>query len=345
MQPHFFSIAVLIAFLADREARPKLWSKGPLIAALCGAPILAPHLWALYRIDFAPFTYAGERLKSATTIFDHLLFPLGWLGAQFLNILPALLLAGFLLSSTKGARRDPRPLETADTGLRRNLQFFGILFAAPLLAGIAVQTIAGVRFHDMWGFPMFVLLGIVVALLMAGRPREYDLAPKFAAGGLAFLGLAMTVIAAASLGSPYVMHIGARYEFPAQELAKQVEARWEALFPSPPLRYAAGDVWLGGMLTAYHPSRPSVLISGNFKHSPWVTPERIRETGAVLLWHRDPDGDRLMKQFPEAIQQSPLELPYQTGAKVPPARVNWAILPPTRMSTAGGQLPKVPAQN
>ena len=59
-----FLVAVLFAFLADREGRARLSGKGPWIAALFGAPILAPHLWELYRINFAPFTYAGERLKA-----------------------------------------------------------------------------------------------------------------------------------------------------------------------------------------------------------------------------------------------------------------------------------------
>ena len=193
-------IAVLAAFLADREARAKLWGKGPLIAILCGTVLLAPHLLALYRIDFAPFTYAGERLKNATSIFDYLLFPAGWLGAQLLNAGPALCLAAFLLLGAKSPKLSLLPLETADAGLKRNLQFFGILFAVPLLACVAAQGLAGVRFHDMWGFPMFVLLGIVVALLIAARPQGHDLTPKFAAGGLAFLGLAMTAVAAAELG-------------------------------------------------------------------------------------------------------------------------------------------------
>ena len=132
-------IAVLAAFLADREARAKLWGKGPLIAILCGTVLLAPHLLALYRIDFAPFTYAGERLKNATSIFDYLLFPAGWLGAQLLNAAPALCLAAFLLLGAKSPKLSLLPLETADACLKRNWQFFGILFAVPLLVCVAAQ--------------------------------------------------------------------------------------------------------------------------------------------------------------------------------------------------------------
>ena len=153
----------------------------------------------------------------------------------------------------------------------------------------------------------------------------------------------MTVVAGVSVGSSYAMHQGSRTEFPAQELAKQIGARWAAQFPSAPVRYVAADVWLGGMLTAYHPNRPSVLISGNFKHSPWVTRELIHDAGAVLVWHRDPDGERLMREFPDAIPQSPLELPFQTGAKVPAARINWAILPPARAFAAASHALAGPA--
>ncbi len=336
----FLLFAVLIAFLADRQGRARLWGKGPFITTLCGTAILAPHLWTLYLIDFAPFTYAGARLKEATSIFDHLLFPLGWLGAQALNSSFALCLAGALLF---GSRSKLMRLENADGDTRRNLQFFGILFAVPLLTGIVMQAIGGVRFHDMWGFPMFVLLGIVVALLItASRTPADGLVPKFAAGGVAFLGLAMIVVSTASLSSPYVLGKGSRFQFPAQELAKQVGARWHSMYPSAPLRYVAADVWLGGMLTAYGTGRPSVLISGSFQKSFWITPERIRHAGAVILWHRDWDGVRLMREFPGAIRQAPLELAYQTSAKVPAARINWAILPPSQTSATASKTVTVP---
>ena len=79
-------------------------------------------------------------------------------------------------------------MKTADVGLRRNLQFFGILFAAPLLTGLVIQTLGGVRFHDMWGFPMFVLLGIVVALIIAARPGSRTLRPNSLLAAWRFLG-------------------------------------------------------------------------------------------------------------------------------------------------------------
>jgi len=332
-------VAVLLAFLADRQGRKRLWSTGPFIAVLCGATILAPHLWGLYQIDFAPFKYAAERLRTATSVADYLLFPLGWAAAQAVNAGPAICVACVFLWRQRNATQNPLPPQAPDTRLGRDLQFMVILFAAPLLIGVAIQAFGGVRFKDMWGFPMFVLLSVVIALLSTGRPLKQELLEKVAAASVAMLALSMTVIAAVSWGSPYVMHGGSRHQFPAQELAKQVGSRWATLFPSQPLRYVAADVWRGGMLAAYHPDHPSVLISGDFKLSPWITPASINESGAILIWGGDHEGDRLMERFPEAVRQDPIELPYQTEAVVPAARVNWAILLPSQLlaaATRGG---------
>jgi 4-amino-4-deoxy-L-arabinose transferase-like glycosyltransferase len=325
----FILAAVLGAFLADREGRAKLLGKGPWIALLCGSAIFIPHLLALYNVDFAPFTYANGRLKHAESFFDRVLFPLGWSGAQLLNAAPALCLTGYILAGTKEARAKLiQPLEITQPDLRRNFQFFGILFALPLLTGIVIQAVAGIRFHDMWGFPMFVLLGILVALYLAARPLARDPLPAFGVGALALLGIAMFAVVVTSIGSPYVMNKGSRFQFPARELAAQTGARWAALYPSTPLRYAVSDVWLGGMLTAYHPDRPSVIIAGSFTFSPWATPVRVKEAGAVIIWRNDREGASFLQTFPGAIQQPALELRYVTNANVPPARLGWAILPP-----------------
>ena len=81
-------------------------------------------------------------------------------------------------------------------------------------------------------------------------------------------------------------------------------------------------------MAAYHPDHPSVLIAGEFKQSPWIRPDDIERRGAILIWDYPPAGEKLIKQFPQAILQDPLKLAYETSANVRPAWVGWAILLP-----------------
>jgi 4-amino-4-deoxy-L-arabinose transferase-like glycosyltransferase len=325
-----FLAAVVAAFVADREGRAKLGSMGPFIALICGTAILAPHLWGLYKIDFAPFKYAGERLQSAASPSDHVRFPLCWLAAQMVNTALAICLAGALLPPRRlrTFTRNPAPPRAFGPFFWRDLRFVVILFAGPLLVGVAIQALGGVRFRDMWGFPMFCLLGVLAALLTVGLPLRQDVLPKLAVATMAALALAMTAIAGVSVASPYVTKKGPRHLFPAPEMAKAMASQWASLTGSMPLRYVVADIWLGGMLSAYHPDHPSVLISGCFETSPWVTPAGIEQSGAVLVWTSDQEDQKMLKQFPGAIRQDSLQLPYKTEAPVQEARLSWAILPP-----------------
>ena len=64
--------------------------------------------------------------------------------------------------------------------------------------------------------------------------------------------------------------------------------------------------------------------------SPWISKEKLSRDGAVLIWAPGSASSRLLAEFPDAIEQPELVLPFVTQASVPPARIGWAILPPQR---------------
>jgi hypothetical protein len=287
---------------------------------------------ALYQIELAPFQYASARLRGATSLLDRLTFPGGWFAAQMLNTAPAICLSLALLFLFRGrlSSLSSPMFQFENPRTRQDLQFVAILFAAPILLALAIQALGGVRFRDMWGFPFFVLFGPVIALLTAARPSHRDVLPKLAIAGTAMLALAVTALVAVDVGSPYVIKKrGPRFLFPAQELASQVGSQWAFLFDGKPLRYVVSDPWLGGMFAAYHADHPSVLLSGDFKQSPWVKPDVIGEEGGILVWNNERDGEKLTRAFPKAIRQPSLQLAFHTKAAIPAARVDWAILPPS----------------
>jgi hypothetical protein len=71
------------------------------------------------------------------------------------------------------------------------------------------------------------------------------------------------------------------------------------------------------------------MTDGSTLKSPWITRGRLRQFGAVILWNAaQVRSGSLLGEFPAAQLQQPIVVPYRTGAKVPPAKIGWAILPP-----------------
>jgi 4-amino-4-deoxy-L-arabinose transferase-like glycosyltransferase len=323
--------AVPLALAADRDSRRKLLGWGPPIAILCGSIALTPHIYHLYLIDFAPLDYANGRLQIAGSAFDQLRFPVSWFAVQILNAGPAILMAAAFLFVW---RRNSRELPSLAPECRRDLRFNFVLFATPFLLCLAIQFLDGVRFHDMWGFPLFTLLGVVTALLTGVQPLPQQILPKFALASTGMLALAIAAICSVSLGSSYLIRKGARIDFPARELTTAVNAQWERLSGASPLRYVIAESRLGGIFAAYHKDHPSVLFNGDFKESFWLKPSAIAESGAILVWDNYRARHKLVSKFPGAIRQTPFELTYHSGSIVSPARVGWAVLPPlNRQST------------
>lgn len=331
--------AVPLALAADAGGRRKLLSWGPAIAVLCGSVALGPHLYHLYRIGFAPVHYANGRLQTAASALDHLRFPLGWLLAQLLNAGPAILMAAAFLFIWRRESQGGKlaASEVLDHSSRHDLRFHFVLFAAPFLFCLAIQAIDGVRFRDMWGFPFFALFGAVTVLLTGAQPFRQDILPKFALAGAGMLALAIIGIFSVNLGSAYVTKKGPRVLFPARELAAAVQGRWDSLSGSAPLRYIAAESFLGGIFATYHKDHPSVLFDGDFKESFWLKRADIDRAGAILVWDNYRDRHKMLSAFPGAVRQTPLEFPYHTKFRVSPARVGWAILPPSNSPVATAQ--------
>lgn len=216
---------VALAFVVGLKGRIRSLGWGPALAVLCGSIVLAPHLWSLYQIDFAPFKYASERLESATSIFDHIRFPVEWLAVQTLDVATALLLSfAFLFPPRrlKDTEQPPQQRQPIDAKLKRDLQFTIVLFATPLLICAAIQAVGGVRFQDMWGFPMFVLIGVPAALFTVMRPPPRNALPKLAIGSLAALTLAVIAVGAFSF-EPYITKRGQKSYIPLRNLPMRPE--------------------------------------------------------------------------------------------------------------------------
>jgi len=90
----------------------------------------------------------------------------------------------------------------------------------------------------------------------------------------------------------------------------------------------------------FHPDRPRVFESLDepiadvaIHDCPWLTDAEFRHRGGVILWDRriHPDGlpEEVRRRLGIVEQVNLPPIPCQTGARVPPAEIGAAIVPPT----------------
>ncbi len=127
-------IAIAAYVLSDRTARQRLAGMGPWIAIATALLLCIPHAIHVYSdYNLYPLLFPLDRVKQASAFFDHLLFPIGWLLAQFWFAAAALILAALLLKT-----RDAKIALPASSMKAEDRRFILFLFCGPLLMAAAI---------------------------------------------------------------------------------------------------------------------------------------------------------------------------------------------------------------
>jgi 4-amino-4-deoxy-L-arabinose transferase-like glycosyltransferase len=314
-------VPLAMFLLLDGAARKALATPGPWIALAIALVVMAPHLVWLVRNDFLPFAYADARAAPARGLADHLLNPALFALGQLVFLMPALLIAGALFW--------PRPKDAEQTaavadGFDRRI--VTLLAFGPAAATFALSAVSGRATVAMWGYPLWLFLGLWIMLHARGGssarlPRVAAVwAAVFAAFALAFV-VNYTVLPS----------VDRRYRavfYPGDRLAEELARRFRAA-TGRPLAYVIGSMWDGGNVAHYAAGRPRLLIDGDPRRAPWIDLGDLRSKGAVVVWTSgDPDvipiGLRAMAG--DAQTQAPFVLPFRRGGGA--LTVGWAILRP-----------------
>ena len=324
-----YFVAVLVAplvlfMLLDREARRRLASPGPWVAAAVALAIMAPHLVWLVQNDFLPFHYAEARALPVRGPLDHLLHPFQFLGGQFFFILPALMIAAPLFwPPTKNKNAPSAPADAFDRRIVTLLAF------GPALTVFALSLTTGRGTVTMWGYPLWLFLGLWIVMC---APAALDRVRLVRIG--AFWAAVFTILAIAFIADYTVLpRIDHRYRsafYPGSALAAAVTQRFEAATGRKPA-YIIASMWNGGNVVHYsglHP-QPRVLIDGLPRRAPWIDLADLRARGAVVVW-TDGDPNSLPESFAAVAAGAeigaPFALPFRSGEHV--LRVGWAVLHP-----------------
>jgi 4-amino-4-deoxy-L-arabinose transferase-like glycosyltransferase len=320
-----YFVVVLAAPLAlflliDRDARKALATPGPWIALVLAALIMLPHLVWLVRNDFLPFAYASARAAPTRGLLDHVVHPLVFAGSQLIFLLPTLLIAAALVW--------PRPKTTvavaADAFDRRIIT---LLAFGPAATTIVLSVLSGRGTIAMWGYPLWLFLGLWI-VLAARTAIEGPRLARIAACWAAVFALFTLVFIVNYAVLPDVDHRYRAVLYPGDRLADEIARRFRVA-TGQPLVYVIGTMWDGGNVAHYAREQPRVLIDGDPRRAPWIDLGDLRSKGAAVVWT---GSDPTVMPVPlrriagDAQVQPPFTLPFRRGGGT--LSVGWAILRP-----------------
>ncbi|MEO1093024.1 MAG: glycosyltransferase family 39 protein [Pseudomonadota bacterium] len=326
--------AMGVFLLLHPDGRRTLSTLGPYLAAAAFVIVLLPHaLWTVAN-GFPGLAYAAARsaAEAPPDLGGRLLGTLDFLAAQLLAVGP-LVVALCLLG-----RPCPRPGRPG-----RDAWLLVTLGAGPL-ASMVVLGVAGVGLRDMWAAPVFTTAGPM--LMLALRPADLSQARfhvrRFAWGLGAWLSFGLALALAAGLAGPALTGRFERAHFPGQELARAIEERWREATDAP-LAIVVGDEWVAGNAAAYARKRPSVYLRADAALAPWLDDAAVRQQGAMVVWTADKRGTQpsrlelspladLRERFPGLVEEPPLALRARWLGGAATVYVNWALVPPERLT-------------
>ncbi|MDM0112296.1 glycosyltransferase family 39 protein [Variovorax sp. J22R133] len=296
---------VVVFVLLHPLARRRLAQPGPWLMLLTAFLVFLPHMHWILRSDFISIIYVGGRAPAVGASAEYLARLLPFAKAQLAAFIPMLALTAMLFRW-----RSAEPREQSD--LRRfNQAYLAVLALGPMAFSIGLSVVTQRLPRVMWAAPLVCFAGLFAATTI--RPV---LTPErlrwFGRAWLVVLLLPAASFALIQLYRPTIVGDEGRTQFPGQQLASEVTSRWSAQ-TGKHLRYVIGDTWHAGNAAFYSADRPSVLFAHcGYRGNPWVTPEKLKESGAVLVWDAREVGvgipPGLVAQFPEAVLQPKISL-------------------------------------
>jgi 4-amino-4-deoxy-L-arabinose transferase-like glycosyltransferase len=312
------ALPYLLFMLFDRQARRAWATPGPWLAILVALVVALPHIVWLFQSDFLPLAYAGHRAAPVRGWFDHVLHPVVFLGSQIFFLTPSFFIAAALF---RPRERKTISFDAFDQRIVTLLAF------GPAFAMIALAAISGRGAIAMWGYPLWLFLGLWLVMAARTSLDATRLARIVGAWAIVF-----AIFAVAFVGNYLILPpIDHRYRavlFPGDKLAQALTQRFHEATGTP-LRYAIASMWDGGNLAHYSPDQPRVLIDGEPGRAPWIELNDLRNKGAVLVWTQS-DPRQVPPGFaaiaPSAEIGTPFDLPMRRGDGI--VHVGWAILKP-----------------
>jgi hypothetical protein len=104
------------------------------------------------------------------------------------------------------------------------------------------------------------------------------------------------------------------------------------------LAIITGDVATAALIALAAPSRPSVYFDADPERSPWVTPDDIRQKGAVVVWltadTTPTPPPEIKARFPDLVPEVPRTFDRPVQGRLPVLRIGWGVIRPGSVAAA-----------
>ena len=205
-----------------------------------------------------------------------------------------------------------------------------LLVFGPALTLLALSLVTGRGTQAMWGFPLWLFLGLWFILFARAALDHPRLALIGALWAVVFV-LSVAAFVADYLVLPNFDHRYRAAFFPGDLLSAAITRRFEQATGHEPA-YIIGSMWDGGNVAHYsgqHP-QPRVLIDGQPRRAPWIDLNDLARSRRGHRLDRQRPEDVLPQNLatvaPGAEVGKPFDLPaHRNNGTV---HVGWAILRP-----------------
>ncbi|MBS0452276.1 MAG: glycosyltransferase family 39 protein [Proteobacteria bacterium] len=295
-----YIVPMALFVLLHPQARRRLAQPGPWLLLLTAFLVFLPHMLWIFQSGFISVSYVGRRAPALGAGSAYAARLLSFFGAQLAALVPMLALAAMLWRW-----RSTQPRQQSDPG-SFNRAYLTVLALGPMAFSVCLSIATQRPPRVMWAAPLLCFVGLFTVTTI--RPAlTSERLRSFGRAWLVVLLFPVVVFALSQLLRPMVPDNEPRTLFPGRQLASEMTSRWN-LEMGEPLRYVIGDTWSAGNAAFYSADRPSALFAhSGYRGNPWVTPEKLKEFGAVLVWDAREAGagipPDLAAQFPKAVLQ------------------------------------------
>ncbi len=326
------TLVVLIA--ATERGRATMNAIEPWIIGIALTVFLFLHLLWLMGTGHS-LASSAVRLHDAAAGRDN---TLAWL-----RLLGALVLAhagvGILVVLASGWPRNfsnPAPVIAREPAAAFAASFVKVLALVPALVATIIAVLMNLPAPIGGAAPLVVLSGLAV-VMAAGDSIEifHQKVVGYAWTGLLIVPALFVPLVLVLL--PWTVGTDLKVEQPANAMGRFFAESFERR-TGRPLTVVTGDPRTAALIALAAPSRPSVYFDADPARSPWVTPDDIRQKGAVVVWvtadtNPAPPAD-IKQRFPDLVPEVPRAFDRPVRGRLPILRIGWGMIRPGSIASA-----------
>lgn len=308
------------------DSRMHSWRamRGVLIAILVALIAMIPHIEWLIRenaptIRYMQYQVSGE-VNHLAQLGKFILSQLGKLSPLIIVIL----VLKFTFKNQEGSTVNP---SEGYAKTQQEWRFISFAAIGPMLLTCLLGT-AFISLHANWATSYFVLLGVYALRWVPELDSTRTLNKVVRIGLLANVLIACGTALYFGLIAD-VMSKTPRANFPAKQLGQKFDQIWDAHMKEP-MKVVIGETWIAGVTSVASRYQPLVLPYGLYHQTAAVTPELIKQCGALVVMDAlDAKFNPNMQEFmSRSTFKGSFQIPWNRYKSKPTYNVNWGIIEP-----------------